>query len=65
MASRANLLGNLMVTRPLKDKIAEAAGVSPEKLAVVPPASIEATGIPAAPVETGRGLNVPRRNGRP
>lgn len=60
LASRANLLGNLMVAGPLKDTIAEAAGVSPEKLAVVPPASAEESGVPQAPVETGQGVNVPK-----
>ena len=60
LASRANLLGNLMVTGPLKDTIAEAAGVSPEKLAVVPPGNAEEPGVAPAPVETGRGVNVPR-----
>jgi hypothetical protein len=60
LASRANLLGNLMVTGPLKDTIAEAAGVSPEKLAVVPPGNAEEPGVAPAPVETGRGVNVPK-----
>jgi hypothetical protein len=60
LASRANLLGNLMVTGPLKDTIAEAAGVSPEKLAVVPPGNSEEPGVAPAPVETGQGVNVPK-----
>jgi hypothetical protein len=60
LASRANLLGNLMVAGPLKDTIAEAAGVSPEKLAVVPPGNSEEPGVAPAPVETGQGLNVPK-----
>lgn len=59
LASRANLLGNLMVTGPLKDTIAEAAGVSPEKLVVVPPANAETPGVAPAPVATGRGVDVP------
>ena len=60
LASRANLLGNLMVTGPLKDTIAEAAGVSPEKLVVVPPGNAEEPGVAPAPVATGRGLEVPK-----
>jgi hypothetical protein len=60
LASRANLLGNLMVTGPLKETIAGTAGVSPENLVVVPPANGETPGVAPAPVETGHGVNVPK-----
>jgi hypothetical protein len=60
LASRANLLGNLMVTGPLKETIAQTAGVKPENLVVVPPANAETPGVAPAPVETGHGVNVPK-----
>jgi hypothetical protein len=60
LASRANLLGNLMVTGPLKETIAQTAGVKPENLVVVPPANSETPGVSPAPVETGHGVNVPK-----
>jgi hypothetical protein len=60
LASRANLLGNLMVTGPLKETIAQAAGVKPENLVVVPPANAETPGVAPAPVETGHGVSVPK-----
>jgi hypothetical protein len=60
LASRANLLGNLVVTGPLKETIAKSAGVSAEDLAVVPPANAETPGVAPAPVETGRGVHVPQ-----
>jgi hypothetical protein len=60
LASRANLLGNLMVTGPLKETIAQTAGVAPENLVVVPPANAETPGVAPAPVETGHGVNVPK-----
>ena len=60
LASRANLLGNLMVTGPLKETIATTAGVNPENLVVVPPANAETPGVAPAAVETGHGVNVPK-----
>jgi hypothetical protein len=60
LASRANLLGNLMVTGPLKETIAQTAGVRPENLVVVPPANAETPGVAPAPVETGHGIHVPK-----
>jgi hypothetical protein len=60
LASRANLLGNLMVTGPLKETIAATAGVKSENLVVVPPANAETPGVAPAPVETGHGVNVPK-----
>ncbi len=60
LASRANLLGNLMVTGPLKDTIARGAGVEPENLVVVPPANAETPGVAPTPVESGRGADVPK-----
>lgn len=60
LAGRANLLGNLMVTGPLKETIAGAAGVQPENLVVVPPANVETPGFAPTPVETGHGAEVPR-----
>lgn len=60
LASRADLLGNLMVTGPLKETIAGAAGVQPENLVVVPPANVETPGFAPTPVETGHGAEVPR-----
>jgi hypothetical protein len=60
LASRADLLGNLMVTGPLKESIAKTAGVSPENLVIVPPANAETPGVAPVPVETGDGARVPR-----
>lgn len=45
LAVRAILLGNLIATSPLRDGIAERAGVDPDDLAVTPPAST----VPEAP----------------
>lgn len=59
LTSRANLLGNLMTAGPLKDAIAKSAGIAPEDLTVVPPASIEATGVAPAPVTTSKSRGVP------
>jgi hypothetical protein len=59
LASRANLLGNLMTTGPLKETIAAAADVRPENLVVVPPANAETPGVTPTPVETGHGVHVP------
>jgi hypothetical protein len=59
LASRANLLGNLVTVGPLKDAIAKSAGVSPDELAVVPPANAETPGVVPAPVKTNQSRNVP------
>jgi hypothetical protein len=58
LAGRANLIGNLMTGGPLKNAIAEDAGVSADVLVVVPPANINTPGVPPAPVEppASRGL---------
>lgn len=50
LAGRANLIGNLMTGGPLKNAIAEDAGVSADVLVVVPPANINTPGVPPAPV---------------
>ena len=51
LANRTSLLGNLLGTKPLRTAIAEAAGVEPNLLVVVPPAntSTTATGETLAP----------------
>jgi hypothetical protein len=59
LASRANLLGNLMTVGPLKDAIAKRAGVSPNDLVVVPPASPETPGVAPEAVKTSQSRNVP------
>lgn len=59
LASRANLLGNLMTNGPLKDAIAEKAGVPSEKLVVVPPSNASMLGIPPTPVEPRASRGVP------
>ena len=46
LAGRANLLGNLMTGGPLKNSIADRAGISPENLIVVPPANPNNPGVP-------------------
>jgi hypothetical protein len=59
LASRANLLGNLMTVGPLKAAIAKSAGISPDDLVVVPPANPETPGVAPAPVKTSQSRNVP------
>lgn len=59
LTSRANLLGNLMTGGPLKEAIAKSAGISPDDLAVVPPANAETPGVAPAPVSTGESRKVP------
>lgn len=59
LTSRANLLGNLMTIGPLKDAIAKSAGISPDSLAVVPPANAETPGVVPAPVASNQSRNVP------
>lgn len=59
LAGRANLLGNLMTVGPLKDAIAERAGVSPDDLVVVPPANAETPGVAPVPVGTSQSHSVP------
>ncbi len=59
LASRANLLGNLMTNGRLKDAIAERAGVASEKLVVVPPSNPSMLGIPPAPVEPRASRGIP------
>ena len=58
LAGRANLIGNLMTGGPLKNAIARQAGVSPDVLAVVPPANVNTPGVTPAAVTppAGRGL---------
>lgn len=59
LASRASLLGNLMSSGPLKNAIAGDAGISPEKLTVVPPANPETPGVEPTPVTTRASREVP------
>jgi hypothetical protein len=58
LAGRANLIGNLMTGGPLKNAIAKEAGISPDQLAVVPPANVNTPGVTPAPVTppASRGL---------
>jgi capsular polysaccharide biosynthesis protein len=51
LASRANLIGNLMTGGPLKEAIAEAANVPAGKLVVVPPSNPLTPNVPSAPVK--------------
>ena len=48
LSTRARLLANLMSNSPLKDRIAKAAGISPNKLLVIAPTSADGTQ-PATP----------------
>jgi hypothetical protein len=59
LVSRANLLGSLMTSGPLKDSIAKSAGIPSEKLVVVPPANASTPGVPPLPVETRASRGVP------
>jgi hypothetical protein len=59
LASRANLLGNLMTVGPLENAIAKSAGVAPADLVVVPPANAETPGVAPTPVGTSQGRKVP------
>lgn len=64
LASRANLLGNLIAVGPLKEAIARGAGTSPDDLVVVPPANAATPGVAPAPVGTGQSRNVPDAEAR-
>jgi hypothetical protein len=60
LATRARLLGNLMASGPLKQAIAAEAGIRPELLVVVPPAStLGGTAVPVAPAASRK---VPERD---
>jgi hypothetical protein len=59
LAGRANLIGNLMTSGPLKDAIAKRAGIAPELLAVVPPANVNTPGVTPAPVKTPASAGIP------
>ena len=59
LASRANLLGNLMTVGPLKNAVAKDAGISPADLVVVPPANAETPGVAPTPVSTSQSRKVP------
>ncbi len=59
LASRTNLIGNLMTSGPLKNAIAKSAGVAAEELVVVPPANPNTPGVPPAPVTTRASRDVP------
>jgi hypothetical protein len=59
LASRANLLGNLMTSGPLKDSIADRAGIPPDKLVVVPPPNPNNPGVAPAPVKPPASKGVP------
>jgi hypothetical protein len=50
LAARANLIGNLMTGGPLKEAIAEQAGIPAEDLIVVPPPNPATPGVAAVPV---------------
>ena len=51
LAGRANLMGNLMTSGELKEEIAKRAGVSAEKLIVVPPADPSTPWLTPVPVK--------------
>lgn len=59
LASRANLIGNLMTSGPLKNAIAKRAGVPSSTLIVVPPANANTPGVAPAPVKpkAARGIS--------
>jgi len=59
LAGRANLLGNLMTSGPLKDAIAKGAGIPSEMLVVVPPANVSTPGVQPVPVTTPASRGVP------
>lgn len=59
LASRANLLGNLMTSGQLKEAIAEYAGVPADQLIVVPPANPNTPGIKPTPVTPPGALGRP------
>jgi len=59
LASRANLIGNLMTSGPLKDAIAKRAGVPSDLLIVVPPANANTPGVPPVPVKTPASRGIP------
>lgn len=58
LTSRANLLGNLMTSGPLKDAIARSAGVPSDELVVVPPANPNTPGVAPVPVTPPAALGV-------
>lgn len=58
LAGRANLLGNLMTSGPLKNAIAKEAGIPAGKIVVVPPANPNTPGIAPAPVKPPASQNV-------
>ena len=59
LANRATLLGNLMTAGPLKDAIAERAGIPPGRLVVVPPANPSTPDVKPAAVATAAGSRIP------
>lgn len=59
LASRANLLGNLMTGGPLKDAIAKTAGVPSDKLDVVPPVNPNTPEVVPVPVEPPAAQGIP------
>lgn len=59
LAGRANLLGNLMTSGPVKEGIAKRAGVSAEELVVVPPADPSTPGVAPVPVKPRGAVGVP------
>src|ERR1700761_6666050 len=54
LASRANLLGNLMTGGPLKTAIADRAEVDPELLTVIPPGATSTAGAVETPAGRSR-----------
>jgi hypothetical protein len=59
LASRASLLANLMTAGPLKNAIAKSAGISAQKLVVVPPPNLSTPGVPPVPVSTAASRGIP------
>jgi hypothetical protein len=59
LAGRANLMGNLLTSGTLKEGIAKRAGVSAERLVVVPPADPSTPELPPVPVKPRGSLGIP------
>ena len=62
LAGRANLMGNLMTSGELKEEIAKRAGVSAEKLIVVPPADPSTPWLTPVPVKPRGAAATPPRS---
>jgi hypothetical protein len=59
LAGRANLIGNLMTSGPLKDAIARQAKIKPGVLIVTPPGNVNTPGVAPVPVKTAASRDTP------